>query len=91
MGTALVTGTTSGIGKAFAEKYASTGNNTVLVSRNRDKLRQQQLDLRSHYQVSVESISCDLAEINAADMIMEKISSSPCIIINPIAQWLVKV
>ena len=76
MDTVLVTGTTSGIGKAFAEKFASMGDNIVLVSRNREKLQQQQIDLQSRYQVSVEYISCDLTEVNAADMIMEKISSS---------------
>ena len=73
MDTVLITGTTSGIGKAFAEKFASMGNNIILVSRNRDKLQQQQIDLQSRYQVSVEYISCDLAEVDAVDMIMEKI------------------
>ena len=57
MDTVLVTGTTSGIGKAFAEKFASMGDNIVLVSRNREKLQQQQIDLQSRYQVSVEYIS----------------------------------
>ena len=72
MDTVLITGTTSGIGKAFAEKFASMGNNIVLVSKNRDKLQHQQIDLQSRYQVSVKYISCDLAEVNAADTIMEK-------------------
>ena len=75
MDTVLITGTTSGIGKAFAEKFASRGNNIILVSRNRDKLQQQQIDLQSRYQVSVEYISCDLSEVDAVDMIMEKIHS----------------
>ena len=42
----LITGTTSGIGKAFAEKFASMGNNIILVSRDRQKLEQQQLYLQ---------------------------------------------
>ena len=75
MDTVLITGTTSGIGKAFGEKFASMGNNLVLVSRNRDKLQQQQIDLQSRYQVSVEYISCDLAEVDAVEVIMEKIHS----------------
>ena len=65
MDTVLITGTTSGIGKAFAGKFASMGNNIILVSRNRDKLQEQQIDLQSRYQVSVEYISCDLAEGDA--------------------------
>lgn len=47
MKTALITGTTSGIGKAFAEKFASMGNNIILVSRNEEKLKRQQNDLQS--------------------------------------------
>ena len=75
MDTVLITGTTSGIGKAFAEKFASMRNNIILVSRNRDKVQQQQIDLQSRYQVSVEYIPCDLAKVNAGDMIMEQIRS----------------
>lgn len=73
MDTVLITGTTSGIGKAFAEKFADAGNHLILVSRDRDKLQQQQADLQSRYQVSVTYIPCDLAEVNAADLIMERI------------------
>ena len=72
MDTVLITGTTSGIGKAFAEKFASMGDNIVLVSRNGEKLQQQQIDLQSRYQVSVECISCDLAEDGAAELIASK-------------------
>ena len=75
MDTVLITGTTSGIGKAFAEKFASMGNNIILVSKNRDQLQHQQIDLQTRYQVLVKYISCDLAEANAADTIMEKIRS----------------
>ena len=65
MDTVLITGTTSGIGKAFAEKFASMGNNIILVSKNRDQLQHQQIDLQTRYQVLVKYISCDLAEANA--------------------------
>ena len=73
MDTVLITGTTSGIGAAFAEKFAREGNNLILVSRNADKLRRQQADLQSRYHVSIECISCDLAEDGAAELITEKI------------------
>lgn len=72
MDTVLITGTTSGIGKALAEKFAGAGNNLVLVSGNRDKLQQQQAELQTRYHISVEYISCDLAEDHAARLIMEK-------------------
>lgn len=72
MDTVLITGTTSGIGAAFAEKFAREGNNLILVSRNKGKLRQQQAELQSRYQVSIECISCDLAEVGAAELIASK-------------------
>ena len=75
MDTVLITGTTSGIGKAFAEKFAKAGNNIILVSRNESKLQQQQVDLQSRYHVSVKYISCNLAEDNAPNMIMDKIGN----------------
>ena len=53
----LITGTTSGIGKAFAEKFASMGNNIILVSQDRQKLEQQQLYLQNQYHVTVNFIA----------------------------------
>ena len=69
MKTVLITGTTSGIGKAFAEKFASVGNNVILVARNEQKLREQQLFLQDHYNAIVKYIAYDLAKEDAADFI----------------------
>ena len=69
----LITGTTSGIGKAFAEKFASMGNNIILVSRDRQKLEQQQLYLQNQYHVTVNFIAYDLSKEDAVDLIMEQI------------------
>lgn len=62
MGNVLITGTTSGIGKAFAEKFASMGNNIILVSRDSQKLEQQQLYLQNQYHVTVNFIAYDLTK-----------------------------
>lgn len=75
MKTALITGTTSGIGKAFTEKFASMGNNIILVSRNEDELKRQQKDLQFQYHVSVKYIACDLTQTNAVDLIMKEIDN----------------
>jgi len=69
----LITGTTSGIGKAFAEKFASMGNNIILVSRDSQKLEQQQLYLQNQYHVTVYFIAYDLTKEDAADLVMEQI------------------
>ena len=75
MKTALITGTTSGIGKAFAEKFASMGNNIILVSRNEEKLKKQQNDLQSQYHVAVKYIVCELTQLNAVDLIFERLNN----------------
>ena len=36
---ALITGCTSGIGKAFSVKFAQEGYNLILAARNTDKLK----------------------------------------------------
>ncbi|NLG05813.1 MAG: SDR family oxidoreductase [Clostridia bacterium] len=75
MKTVLITGTTSGIGKAFAEKFASMGNSIILVSRNEEKLKRQQSDLQNHYHTSVKYIACELTQSNAVDLIFEKLNN----------------
>lgn len=71
----LITGTTSGIGKAFAEKFAGMGNDIILVSRDRQKLEQQQLYLQNQYHVTVNFIAYDLTKEDAADFIIEQIDN----------------
>lgn len=73
MKTALITGTTSGIGKAFAEKFADEGYDLILVARNERKLKQQQAALQETYHVTVRYIFQDLTQENAAGLIMENI------------------
>ena len=49
MVTAVITGTTSGIGYSFSELLAKKGYNLILVSRNLNKLQQQQHMLEKKY------------------------------------------
>lgn len=69
----LITGTTSGIGKALAEKFASEKMNVILVARDRKKLEQQQSFLQNQYQVKVNYILYDLTKEDAVDFIIEQI------------------
>ena len=50
-------------------------NNFILVSRDLQKLKQQQLYLQNQYHVTVNLIAYDLAKENAADLIMEQIDN----------------
>ena len=73
MKTVLITGTTSGIGKAFAEKFADEGYDLILVARNEQKLKQQQAALQETYHVAVRYIVQDLTQESAAGLIMADI------------------
>jgi uncharacterized protein len=62
MPTALITGPTAGIGRAFADAYARRGFDLVLVSRNVDRLQRVADGLSQAYGVDCEVLPADLAE-----------------------------
>lgn len=61
MATALVTGGSSGIGYAFAQKLAARGDDLVLVARDEPKLRSAAETLRTLYGIDVDTVVADLA------------------------------
>jgi len=75
MSTALITGASSGIGKAFAEELAARETNLVLVARSEDKLNQLAKKFKEKYQVKVDVIAKDLTEPNAAAAVFDAIQS----------------
>lgn len=60
MPTALITGSTSGIGAGFADTYARLDHNLVLVARDRSRLETQARSLHEQWQVDVEVLAADL-------------------------------
>jgi len=62
MPTALITGPTAGIGRAFADAYAERGFDLVLVSRDETRLKQVADDVSRRYGVTCEVLPADLAE-----------------------------
>ena len=61
---ALITGTTSGIGKAFCELLAELGFNLVLVSRDSQRMKQQSQQLQHRYgNIQIQIIKADLSKL----------------------------
>ncbi|WP_298534913.1 SDR family oxidoreductase [uncultured Algibacter sp.] len=56
----IVTGASSGIGKAFVEKIAAMGFNLIIVARNEDKLHQLKNSLIKHFQIGIKVLIADL-------------------------------
>lgn len=57
---ALITGGSSGIGKAIAHQLARKGLNLILVARREEELQQAAKEIKSKYQVDVACVSADL-------------------------------
>lgn len=62
MKTVLITGASSGIGKAFAELFAQKNDRVILASRNEEKLKRIARQLRDQYGVTALTIPVDLAQ-----------------------------
>jgi uncharacterized protein len=58
---ALVTGASSGIGRAFAERLAADGHDLIVVARRGDRLEELKRRLESQHGVSVRPIVADLS------------------------------
>ncbi len=69
---ALVTGASSGIGKAFAYELARQGLNLILVARTRATLEAIALDLHSAYAVKTTTIDADLGDEAGVETVLKR-------------------
>lgn len=74
MGTALITGATAGIGYELAAQLAGHQHDLVLVARNAERLTEVGQRLAHQFQVSVETMSADLAERDQVDAVASRLA-----------------
>ncbi len=72
----LITGATSGIGKATATELAKLGFDLILTGRSATKGQELSDSLAKRFQIKSEFIKCDISSLNAVRSLSEKVKSS---------------
>ncbi len=71
--TALITGSSSGLGYEFSKLFAKDGYNLVLVARSKQRLKQLADELEGNFGISVRIISKDLSVATAPQEIFDEL------------------
>jgi hypothetical protein len=73
--TALVTGASAGIGKAFADVFGKYGFNLILTARREDRLTQIATELSAKHRVQAHVIAADLADPAAPERLVNEVKA----------------
>lgn len=83
--TAIITGGATGLGKKMAEHYAANDVNTIICSRNIERLEKTTNEINSKYGDKVKYYQVDVADINSVNTLFENLNKNndrPDILIN---------
>ncbi|MDZ7719463.1 MAG: SDR family NAD(P)-dependent oxidoreductase [Balneolaceae bacterium] len=78
----LITGATSGIGKASAELFAESGTNLIITGRREERLKSIQKNLQSQHDIEVEIFSFDVRDRDACKACVDAIDHPIDILLN---------
>ena len=73
--TALVAGASEGMGAAYAYALAARGMDLVLIARRKGQLEETARKITEQFGIKVQTISCDLADDNATQQIIQAIGN----------------
>lgn len=79
LGTAVVTGASSGLGKVYADRLAARGYDLLLVARRKDRLEAMAADLQTRFPVQVRVLAADLAHPDGLAEVSKEISDDATI------------
>ncbi len=96
LGTAVVTGASSGLGSVFAQRLAARGYDLLLVARRKDRLEGIATELQSRFSIQVQVLAADLAHpdglaevagrLSADDAITMLVNNAGTSSVEPVAQ-----
>ncbi|GMK37778.1 short-chain dehydrogenase [Paenibacillus sp. CCS19] len=76
MPTVLITGASSGIGKAFTELFAKQQYRIILASRDEGKLNQLAAEMQQQYGTQTRIVAVDLAQQDGAKLLYERLQGT---------------
>jgi short-subunit dehydrogenase len=90
MATALITGPTAGIGRAFADKLAERKHDLVLVARDADRLRKVADEVQARYGVKCEVLPADLTDPEQLATVEARLAAGVDVLVNNAGFGMVK-